>query len=313
MAASELFSGPWAGLPVAWTTNNEFDESTYRADIKRCCLSGVPGIYTGGTTGEFYAMELDEFREIAFATIEECHANQTPAMIGCSSTYTLGAIRRAQIAAELGADAIQVTMPFWMEVQDRDIVPFFKSVSKAAQGIPLSIYETTRCKNRLTIAQHRDIKSAVPAYGMVKANANTIGSTAQGCAALSEFINVFSGETQWAELGPCGVKGGCSSLVYWNPQLTLDFWSKVESGDWAAVNKIHNQITPLFDYLHKQFGSKGFTDTAYDRLGGLALGVLRTSLHSRKPYPSVTEEDIRLLRDWCQSHFPQMLRSDDSE
>jgi len=40
----ETFAGPWAGLPVAWTEHDRFDEETYRADIARCCEAGVPGV-----------------------------------------------------------------------------------------------------------------------------------------------------------------------------------------------------------------------------------------------------------------------------
>ena len=130
----ETFTGPWAGLPVAWAASGRFDETTFRGDVRRCCEVGIPGVYTGGTSGEFYAIEIDEFVEITRAAVEECHENGTPAMIGCSATSTTGAVRRAEIAAELGADAIQVTLPFWMEVGEGQIVEFFRTVADASGG-----------------------------------------------------------------------------------------------------------------------------------------------------------------------------------
>ncbi|MBG87811.1 MAG: hypothetical protein CMO80_13035 [Verrucomicrobiales bacterium] len=84
MLTRENFIGPWAGLPVAWTDDDRFDEATYRADVRACCQAGIPGIYTAGTTGEFYAMEFDEFQQVARATVEEAHRCDTPAMIGVS-------------------------------------------------------------------------------------------------------------------------------------------------------------------------------------------------------------------------------------
>ena len=72
--AGQGFRGPWAGLPVAWTEAGAFDEETYRLDVRRCAGTRMPGVYAGGTTGEFYAMEFDEFRAVARATVEECHA-----------------------------------------------------------------------------------------------------------------------------------------------------------------------------------------------------------------------------------------------
>lgn len=309
MLTRKTWTGPWAGLPVAWDSQNRFDEAVYRGDVRRCCKAGIPGIYTGGTTGEFYAIEIDEFREITRATIDECHEHNTPAMIGCSATSTTGARRRAEIAAELGADAIQVTLPFWMEIADSEIVPFFKSVSRTSGDLPFSVYETTRCKRTLTITQHREIKDAIPPYYMVKANAGTVGATAEGCRELSRFINVFAGETLWPELGPRGVRGACSAMVYWNPKLILELWIQVSNGDWEEASAYDQKIHSLHQFLESEFGPRGFTDSAYDRLAGSALGILKTNLECRGPYPSATRADMETLRSWCKTHFPEMVSS----
>ena len=307
MLTRDTFIGPWAGLPVAWTKDDKFDEATYRGDVVRCCEADVPGVYTGGTTGEFYAMEFDEFQAVARATVEACRAHHKPAMIGCSSTYTLGVQRRAAFAAEIGADAIQVALPFWMEVGEPQIVPFFQKVSEAAGGLALSIYETTRCKVVLSLDQHRAIHEAVPSYLMVKANAGTIGATEEGCEALSEIVNVFVGEGLWASLGPRGARGGCSSVIYWNPRVCLALWDEVQAGDWDEVNATQKRLAPLFEFLDRQYSPKGLTDSAFDRMGGVASGFLKTSLHSRGPYPPATSEDVEILRAWYAEHFPEML------
>lgn len=307
MLTRETFCGPWAGLPVAWTADDRFDEATYRGDVARCCEAGVPGVYTGGTTGEFYAMEFDEFQAVARATVETCRGHGTPAMIGCSSTYTLGAIRRAAFAASIGADAIQVALPFWMEIGQPQIVPFFAQVARAAGGLALSVYETTRAKRTLTLEEHRAIHEAVPGYLMVKANAGTIGAEPDGCQALSQFVNVFVGEGLWGTLGPRGARGCCSSVVYWNPRVCLTMWRELDRRDWPAVEKSHARIKPLFEFLHTRYGPKGFTDTAFDRMGGVASGFLKTSLRSRGPYPAATGEDVAALRQWYAENFPEML------
>ena len=130
MLSRKEMIGPWAGFPTAWDQDLMFDEDTYRADLRRCCQAGVPGVYTAGTTGEFYAMEFDEWKAVTKATVEECRNCGTPVMIGVTSTYTLGVQRRAAYAAELQADAIQLALPFWMELDDRQLVPFFKAVTE---------------------------------------------------------------------------------------------------------------------------------------------------------------------------------------
>lgn len=307
MLTRETFTGPWAGLPVAWTDDERFDEATYRADVARCCQAGVPGVYTAGTSGEFYAMEFDEWKAITRATIDEARRCGKPAMIGCSSTYTLGSVRRASFAADLGADAIQVALPFWMEVANDQIVPFFREVARASGGLPLSIYETLRTKKSLTLDQHRALKDAIPEYLHVKANVGTVGCTPEGCAALSELVNVFVGEDKYAELGRLGIRGSCSALVYWNPQVVLRLWEQVERRDWESVNATCQKINELVQFLGRTFGPRGLTDSALDRLGTTAGQFLRCGLRSRGPYPSATENDVTQLREWYREHFAEML------
>jgi len=307
MLTRDTFVGPWAGLPVAWDDSDEFDEHAYRCAVARCCEAGVPGVYSGGTTGEFYAIELDEFKAVARATVAECHAHGIPAMVGCTATSTRGAALRAAYAAAIGADAVQVALPFWMEVPDSQVVPLMHEVSDAADGLALSIYETLRAKKALSLDVHQAIKEAVPTYLMVKANAGTLGATPEGCRALSEFVNVFASETKWSELGRSGVCGCCSAMVYWNPRLTLALWDMLHAKDWAGLDNALRPVIALHEFLGEHFEPKGFTDTAYDRMCGVATGFLSMSVRSRGPYRGATDSDVAEFRSWCRAHFPEML------
>ena len=299
--------GPWAGLPIAWNDDDTFNEKAYRQNVERCCAAGMPGVYTGGTTGEFYALDFDEFKQVTKATIRECKQAGTPVMIGCTSTFTLGVIRRARYAREQGADAIQVALPFWMEVPDREVVPFYKAISDAVPGLPISIYETLRAKKAISVAQHRAIHKEVPAVIMVKSNENTIGRTPGGCVELSKLYNVFVGEEAIARLGPHGAVGCCSSLVYQNPRIILHMFDLLARKQWTELkgwtDKIHKLIfkglKPCFD--------AGCADSAIDHLLGLSAGFLKTSLRSRGPYPSCTPRMLKQFRQWLKQNLPEFL------
>ena len=299
--------GPWAGLPVAWTENDEFDEQTYREDVARCCRAGAPGIYTGGTTGEFYAMSFKEFKSITRATVEQSHAAGKPVMIGCTSTYTLGAAKHAAFAAETGADAIQIALPFWVEVPDSEVIGFFEEVSRASGGLPLSIYDTGSAKKVLTLEQHQAIKKAVPNYLMLKAIGGTVGASVEGCEELSKIVSVFVAESRWLELCPKGAAGSCSALIYWNPNVILTLWGHIQNEQWDLAQELSRKLEACVDFVVEEFGKKGFTDTAFDRLGARSSGFLSTSLRCRAPYPGPTEQDVRALRQWYQDNFPEML------
>jgi len=298
--------GSWAGLPVAWKEDWSFDEATYRSDLERACKAGVPGVYTGGSTGEFHAMEFDEWKAVSRATVEVCKACGTPVMLGVTSTYTLGSQRRAAYALELGADAVQLAVPFWLEIKANEITPFFRQVADACPGLAVTIYDTQRAKHSITIDEHRAIKEAVPAYLAVKANAGTVGSTPEGCEVLSEFINVWVNENKWAELGPHGAVGCASALVYMNPRIILEIQGHLLAKRWDEVKR----WCQFLDDYHvglAPFTERGFEDTAYDHLQGTVTGFLKMHPRSRGPYISATEEDVVAFRKWLEANAPEML------
>ncbi len=308
MLTREDMVGPWAGLPVAWDENLGFDEQAYRADLERACKAGVPGVYTAGTTGEFYAMELDEWKAIARTTVDECKKHGTPAMLGITSTYTLGAQRRAAYAAEVGADAVQVALPFWMEMDDREVVGFFEDAVEPCPGLALTLYETMRAKKALTIEQHRAIFETTGCYFAVKANANTFGCTPEGCRQLSEFVNVWVGEELWSNLGPCGAIGCASALVYANPRIVLHMFELLQQQKWDELKPWTAMIERLGEEGLQPFTEKGYTDSAYDHLQGLATGFLSMDPRSRGTYLSATEEDVQQLRAWMAANIPEFLQ-----
>jgi hypothetical protein len=55
-------------------------------------------------------------------------------------------------------------------------------------------------------------------------------------------------------------------------------WSYLKNGDWDALQAAAPNLTALSEFLAANFGVRGFTDTAYDRMGGRASGFLTTSL-----------------------------------
>ena len=307
MLTRDDLKGPWAGMPVAWDENLDFDEKAYRTDLERTCKAGVPGVYTAGTTGEFYAMELDEWKQISRVTVEVCKEHDTPDMIGITSTYTLGAQRRAAYAAEIGADAVQVALPYWMELDDRQITGFFADVVGSCPGLALTIYETMRTKKALTLEQHRAIFDETGCYCAVKSNSNTLGDSPEGCRQLSEFINVWVSEELWSTLGPCGAIGCASALVYANPRIILHMFDLLEQQSWEELKPLTDMLSRLFEEGLAPFSEKGFTDTAYDHLQGLATGFLSMNPRSRGTYISATEADVQQLRDWLATNIPEFL------
>jgi dihydrodipicolinate synthase/N-acetylneuraminate lyase len=227
-------------------------------------------------------------------------------MIGCTSTFTQGAVRRARYALDAGADAIQLALPFWMVLTDSEVVSFFETVAAAVPGLPLSLYETQRAKRELPLELHQQLHAAVPDLLMVKCTGSTLGTTRQGCAALSELYNVFIGEHLIHELGPYGACGSCSSLIYMNPPFVLRMFELLEAGDYEALEPLSDQVRRFFAEALTGVLARGCLDSALDRLLGRCLGFLQTSLQCRAPYACCTPDDVAAVRSWLENNTPDL-------
>ena len=144
-------------------------------------------------------------------------------------------------------------------------------------------------------------------YLAVTSNEGTLGCTPEGCKQLSEFINVWVGEDKYNVLGPYGAIGSASALVYMNPRIILYMFELLIRKEWEKLKPLTDQVTKLIDEGLKPFASKGFTDTAFDRLMGKTTGFLSMNVRSRGTYISPTDEDVYLLREWMKKNTPELL------
>ncbi|MCM8759560.1 MAG: dihydrodipicolinate synthase family protein [Candidatus Omnitrophica bacterium] len=308
MLTKENFKGIWAGVPIAWNEDETFDEKTYRKDIENCCMAGISGIYTGGTTGEFYAQEFEEFCRITEVTVKECKNAKVPVMIGCTSTYTKGVIRKAIYAVETGADAIQIALPFWLTVPDECVVSFFYDVAKEIGKTPISIYcAGDRMKKNLSVDMLLQINKEVPTVFHVKGLNVPEDERRDACFKLSRSYNIFVGEHLLCELGMYGAVGSCSSFVYLNPPILLHMEKLLFERKWDELGTWCSKIRAIIFEGLMPFAKKGCEDSAIDRLLGRAAGFLKTSLRCRSPYPFCTEKDLETFRRWLEKNFPEFL------
>src|SRR5437870_8094311 len=106
--------GVWAALPVAWDEREEFVPARYESDIAYLCSTGIHGIYSGGTTGEFYALDFEEFVAINKIMLRTAHAAKVPVQVGVTALSTREVVRRTEWAVDHGAEGVQVALPYWL-------------------------------------------------------------------------------------------------------------------------------------------------------------------------------------------------------
>jgi dihydrodipicolinate synthase/N-acetylneuraminate lyase len=102
--------GVWCALIVPWTDRDAVDARRFVREIRAYAGTGVHGIYTGGTTGEFYGQDDPNFTRITEIACEQAREIGLPVQIGVSALSTRNVCRRIKIALREGTDAIQVAL-----------------------------------------------------------------------------------------------------------------------------------------------------------------------------------------------------------
>ncbi|HEX7010954.1 MAG TPA: dihydrodipicolinate synthase family protein [Phycisphaeraceae bacterium] len=120
----QTLHGVWPALIVPWTEQDEPDLHRFAAEVRAYEGTGVHGLYTGGTTGEFYAMDDAAFVSIAQTACDQGHQAGLPVQIGCTALSTRHVRMRVKWARQCGADGIQIALPFWLPLRDDEVLGF---------------------------------------------------------------------------------------------------------------------------------------------------------------------------------------------
>lgn len=300
--------GIWHALIIPWTDDDQLDERGMRQEIRRYKNSGLGGMYTGGTTGEFYAVDDAMFQRLTEVTIEEVHALDMPVQIGCTAISTRIAIQRTRAACRLGADGIQIAFPFWLELKPQEAINFLKHIAEAADGIPLILYQTGRAKLKLGPSGLAKAADQLPTL---------IGTKDTGCTlqTLEEMVKVtnlaiFGGDNDLVDRITRGGKGGYCSCTGLNARHVVAIYNNLRQGNLDQALKLQKPITQLVEqYMLPLHVDRNIQDSALDRLMR-TLGGGKVGLRCQLPYTSTQPSDVDALATWCKLHVPELLDFD---
>ncbi|MBX3001694.1 MAG: dihydrodipicolinate synthase family protein [Caldilineaceae bacterium] len=107
--------------------------------VERLVSQGVHGLFVGGTTGEVWALDDEQWAcLVRFA--KEALRGRLPLYVGVSHEATAGAVARARLAEQLGADILVSLAPYYIAPGQADIVRHFQALAGAAT-LPIIVYQ----------------------------------------------------------------------------------------------------------------------------------------------------------------------------
>lgn len=307
----EDLRGIWAGVTMSWDEHDRFDETSYHANTEGMCKAKVHGVYTTGSTGEFYAIDFDEFRRMVDIQAEICGRHKMPLQIGCCSDSTRETLRLLEYAAgkpEVGG--AQVAIPYWMELTDRELLQFFKDLHKACPELPLIHYNIPRAKRFLQGPDYVRVLEVAPnLIGVKYTFAGSNFGSLQDALLLTPRLSYFVAENLLVSAMILGAPGSCSSLIATNPPFMLKLYDHAANGRWAEAIRMQQVASRFFadSAAFIESRGEGTMDPVFDKGMAVAAGCLAGSQRTRAPYIGWSDETVAALRQWLQQHYPQFI------
>jgi len=298
--------GVWAAISTPFDAHDRFDEEAFRENVRRLHAAGVHGIYTTDSDGEFYAIEIDEFRRIVAVFADEARRLGCPTQVGVTWCNTQGILDRLRCAAEHGILGAHVGHPFFMPMNPESYAAFWQDVRRAVpEDFALIHYNSLRMHNYRTGPDYAVLAREVP---------NLVGS--KHCGELvPDFLSLlhyspelshFASELCFTPFMMLGARGMNAWLTSFNARYMVDWWDDCVAGRWASA-------------VHRQKRVYAFREAKKVLVGsGNLHGILNKAMHSaspflvgghgtRRPYLPVDEKLVDRFRRVVDEQFQDLV------
>jgi len=227
---------PFSGGRVAEDTFCEF--------VDWQIAEGSNGLVPCGTTGESATLSHDEHRQVIALAVRTANG-RVPVIAGCGSYSTAVAIDLVRSAAEVGADAALVVVPYYNKPSQAGLVAHFTAIAEASP-IPIVVYNVpSRTVADISVdalaeaARHKRIVAIKDASGV------PARVSAQRLACGKEFIQLSGNDDMALAFNAMGGVGCISVTANVAPRLCSEFQKAMREGRWDEALRLQDKLYPL--------------------------------------------------------------------
>lgn len=269
-------------MPTPFTRDGGVDEKRLRELTDYLIEGGVDGLFPLGTTGEFALLDRIERRRVVEVVVE--HANsRVPVLAGVSDPSPSNAVVYASDAADVGADGVVATPPYYFRVGDEGLHTHFRMIYESI-SLPLVLYnipEWTHNYVPLSVVSRLAEEGAI--VGMKYTEYNML-NLLRFIGAVGRKIAVFTGSDAMTyaclEAGGSGAVISVSNIL---PKRASSIFDLVETGKLREALKVQDSIMPAIEAAGIGYFPAGLKEAM--RIVGFPVGDVR------KPQTTLSDEE----------------------
>jgi 4-hydroxy-tetrahydrodipicolinate synthase len=240
------------------------DEDSLREFVDWQITEGSNALVPCGTTGESATLSREEHREVIATTVRVSNG-RVPVIAGCGSFSTQAAIDMVRAAADVGADAALVVVPYYNKPSQAGLVAHFTAVAEASP-LPIVVYNVpSRTVADISVEALVEAAKHPRIVAIKDATGNLARVTAQRLACGEDFIQLSGNDDMALGFNAMGGVGCISVTANVAPKLCSDFQAATREGRWDDALKLQDRLYPLHAALFSD-ASPGPTKYALTRV-----------------------------------------------
>ena len=240
------------------------DEDSLREFVDWQITEGSNALVPCGTTGESATLSHEEHREVIATTVRVSNG-RVPVIAGCGSYSTQAAIDMVRAAADVGADAALVVVPYYNKPSQAGLVAHFTAVAEASP-LPIVVYNVpSRTVADISVEALAEAAKHPRIVAIKDATGNLARVTAQRLACGEDLIQLSGNDDMALGFNAMGGVGCISVTANVAPKLCSDFQAATREGRWDDALKLQDRLYPLHAALFSD-ASPGPTKYALTRV-----------------------------------------------
>jgi dihydrodipicolinate synthase/N-acetylneuraminate lyase len=298
---SAEISGTWATLLLPLARDESIDWPRLEEEIDVLLRSGVSGIYSNGTAGEFHSQSEEEFDRLHALFAARCENARMAFQIGVCHPNAQASLSRLKRAAQLKPGALQVILPDWYPVTNEEAVAFLERMAEASEPIGLVLYNPPHAKRVLAPADFGELAAVAALIGIkvMDGDESWYRAMRNHAAKLSVFVPGHHLATGYR----LGAAGSYSNVACLHP-AGAQKWHELMKTDSQAALELEGRINKFLELIPRDY-----PNAAKDKLLTAIGGWSEIGTRLRWPYRWIPESEAVRLRPVAEQLLPELFQS----
>ncbi len=247
---ASIFEGSAVALVLPMFDDGSIDYEGFKRQVQRMIDGGVQALLVNGTTGETPTISIEEEFELTRIVMDMAKGTGIKVIAGAGSNDTKTALKKAQFAKEVGADAILVVTPYYNKTSQKGLIAHYTYIADKVD-IPMIVYNVPgrtgvkiNVDTVVELAKHRNIKAMKDATDDINYAMDVLTHT------KDLDFDMYSGcDDNILPFMAAGGKGVISVLSNLYPRETEEFTQLILKGDLVKAREMAYDFNDVSKYL----------------------------------------------------------------